>query len=159
MYSVILTLLVLNIIRCTILLLHRNSISTRLYRWLTYWYRWTSCTTRHFLAMTSLVCLTVHPPPPLLRQIYTYIVTEAVLGRERDQGGEGWKRERGKACYKNLFLNYSFHLFKHWQHLGITRLYIRLSHKIRPPFWQIVLYCFHTLNLNTVQFTMNLYIF
>ena len=91
------------------------------------------------------VLLTV---PPLLRQIYT---------RRPCWGGE--RKERGKVYYKTLFLNYSFHLFKHWQHLSI-RLYIRFSHENRPPFWrQIVLYCFHTLNLNTVQFTINLYIF
>ena len=109
-------------------------------------YRTGSCTLYNlaFLHMTVLCCL---QSPPLLRQIYTYING----GRE--------ERKRGKAYYKTLFLNYSFHLFKHWQHLSI-KLYIRFSHENRPPFWrQIVLYCFHTLNLNTVQFTINLYIF
>ena len=49
-----------------------------------------------FLHMTVLCCL---QSPPLLRQIYTYING----GRE--------ERKRGKAYYKTLFLNYSFHLF------------------------------------------------
>ena len=86
MYSVILTLLVRNIKRCTILLLHRNSISTRFYRWLTYWYRWTSCTTRRFLAMTSLVCLTVHPPPPPPANIYIHCNGGCVGEGERGGG-------------------------------------------------------------------------